>query len=68
VSVKETVTKTYTCDRCGKSQNTPFGLNGKVLLTHDLHDWQGAAVAGARVEKDLCDECVAEVKACVENT
>lgn len=67
MSVKETVTRTYTCDRCGTSQDKPFPSAGKVLVTHDLHDWQGAAVAGARIEKDLCDQCLTAVKECVEN-
>jgi hypothetical protein len=67
VTVKVTVTETHVCDRCGTSQDKPFPAKGKVLITHDLHDWQGAAVAGARVEKDLCDECLTAVMECVEN-
>lgn len=68
MTVKVTVTETYTCDRCGVYQDKPFPAKGKVVITHDLHDWQGAAVAGAKIEKDVCDQCLTEVKACVERT
>lgn len=51
-------TTTYTCDRCGAQSEKPFPLKGRVQVTHDLLDYQGAAVAGFNRTLDLCRDCL----------
>lgn len=57
MSVKTETMTTYICDRCGVTSDKPFRYSGSVRMSHDLHDYQGAAVAGWKIDWDLCDIC-----------
>lgn len=65
MALVEKTTKTYVCDRCGTTSDQPFFANGKVRLRFDLHDYQGAAVAGFDREFDLCRACLTDIRAAI---
>lgn len=62
MSVREVTTKTYVCDRCHVESANPFKSRGRVRITHNLHDFQGGAVAGIDDSYDLCEVCLGIVK------
>jgi hypothetical protein len=65
---------TWTCLACGISRTRTttgmsvvkppeFHMGATMSYSHDLHDYQGAAVAGHKASGDLCDSCLTWLQA-----